>query len=125
MLQYNDISTKKNLDYVNHIWMAIMKMNTSWLHHLLDDTIQYEDIGKVKFIEKLNNHFNSFTTLGDNELYLDLDYCMGCNCNLPVCRFVGNHSGSHFALYFEFEERAVKDIYHCNWYGDSDIDFLF
>ena len=58
-----------------------MNMSPYTLTELLDDDIDYEDIGKDKFIEKLNDRFNDHKTQGDSELLLDLDYCKGCNCN--------------------------------------------
>jgi len=122
MLKKEDFNCFKELNYINAILHSIMNMDTSQLYNLLDDDIDYEDIGKIKFIEKLNDTFNDFKTLGDSELILNLDYCKGCNCNSPVCKFIGNYSGKQFALYFDIEDDFVKDIYHCNWYGDKDGD---
>ena len=98
-------------------------MELGFLNLLLDDAINYENIGKLKFIEKLNDRFNEHKTLGDSELLLDLDYCKSCNCNKPVCKFIGNYSGKHFALFFEMTKEEITDIYHCNWYGNSDNHF--
>ena len=116
-----DLKNFQELDYINSIWYAIMKMDANLLNLLLEDDINYEDIGKQAFIEKLNDRFNEYKTLGDSELQMDLDHCKSCNCDQPVCKFVGNHSGKHFALYFEIKSDEIKDIYHCNWYGDSDF----
>lgn len=89
---------------------------------LLHDNINYEDIGKEKFIDKLRGRFDYYKSLGDTELELDFDFCKSCNCDQPICKFVGNTSGKHFALYFDMKKSIIKDIYHCNWYGK--IDFL-
>jgi len=121
MLILQDLKQQPELDYINMVWFSIMSMNTTLVGLLLDDTIDYEDIGKKAFIEKLNTRFNNHKTHGDSELLLDIDYCKGCHCDLPVCKFVGNHSGKHFALYFELIDGYITDIYHCNWYGDMDI----
>jgi len=124
ILSINDIERKSNLDDINLIWLAIMQMNTYALNQLLDDTIDYEDIGKFNFIEKLGNTFNQYRTLGDSELLMDLDHCKGCVCDQPVCKFIGNISGKHFALYFEIKENEIVDIYHCNWYGKEPLNDL-
>ena len=124
VLSKNDIEKKSSLDYLNQIWLSIMQMNVFALDQLLDENIDYEDIGKAKFIEKLNDTFTQYRTLGDSELVLDLDHCNGCVCNQPVCKFSGNHSGNHFALYFEIKNNEIVDIYHCNWYGkQNDLPF--
>ncbi|WP_027137229.1 hypothetical protein [Gaetbulibacter saemankumensis] len=122
VLKLEDLTSLDELDYINSIWYAIMKMEVGLLKLILADDIDYEDIGKLKFIEKLNDRFNNHKTHGDSELLLDLDCCKGCNCNKPICKFVGNHSGMHFALFFEMTDEKITDIYHCDWYGD--IDFL-
>ena len=100
-------------------------MELGFLNLLLDDAINYENIGKLKFIEKLNDRFNEHKTLGDSELLLDLDYCKSCNCNKPVCKFIGNYSAKHFALFFEMTKEEITDIYHCNWYRDNDFFDIF
>ncbi len=117
ILNLNDLKKKPKLDYVSSIWYAIMEMDSFMLNNLLNDDMTYEDISKKDFIEKLNDRFNNHKTLGDSELLMDLDHCKSCNCNQPVCKFIGNNSGDHFALYFEFKDGEVSDIYHCNWYG--------
>ena len=110
------------VDTINAVWLAIMKMEPVLLELLLDDSIDYEDIGKERFIDKLREHFEYHRSLGDTELELDLDSCKSCNCDQPVCKFVGNTSGKHFALYFDMDKNTIKDIYHCNWYGTDFLD---
>jgi len=125
VLKIEDLIPLNELDYINSIWYAIMKMESGLLNLLLDEDIDYEDIGKLNFIEKLNDRFNDHKTLGDSELLLDLDYCKSCNCDKPVCKFVGNNSGKHFSLFFEMCEEEITDIYHCNWYGDDLFSMPF
>ena len=115
-LKLEDLNQREELDYINSIWYGIMTMDTVLLDRILDDTIDYEDIGKEKFIEKLSDQFYLHKDLGDTSLELDLNYCNGCNNNQPVCTFIGNNSGRHFSLYFDILESTIKDIYHCNWY---------
>ncbi|WP_152604825.1 hypothetical protein [Psychroserpens jangbogonensis] len=124
-LSIRNLQQYEELDKINSIWYAIMKMEPALLNLLLEDDIDYEDIGKQEFIEKLRYRFNNYKTMGDSELILDLDYCKGCNCNRPVAKFIGNNSGKHFALYFDIENEEVIDIYHCNWYGDFDFLDIF
>ena len=111
--------SKKRIDAINKIWLAIMKMDTQKLSELLDDAIDYEDIGKGKFVEKLNARFQLHHTWGDEELLMDLDVCLGCKNNEPVCRFVGKNSGYNFALYFEVCQEQILDIYHCNCFKNK------
>ncbi len=120
MIRVEDLNLKK-LEEVHHIWLAIMKMDIYRLESLLDESIDYEDVGKTKFIEKINNRFNHHRSLGDNELYLDLVKCNGCKNKENVCRFLGNSSNQSFALYFESKDNQISDIFHCTWYGDMDF----
>lgn len=117
-----DLRKHEKLEYINHIWLAIMIMQTVLLDFLLDETIDYEDIGKEKFISKLNNRFNYHKSIGDDELEMVLDSCKGCNCNQLIYKFIGNNSGENFALYFDMDKNAIKDIYHCNKYGSDFLD---
>ena len=69
-LGIKDLKNFPELDYINSIWYAIMKMDTNLLNLLLEDDIDYEDIGKLAFLEKLNDRFNEHKTLGDSELLM-------------------------------------------------------
>ena len=106
---------KDTKDEMVKIWLAIMRMDYHSLWFLLDETIDYQDIGKFNFIEILKLRFLRHKELGDTELYLDMDYCKGCNRHEPVCTFLGNNSGLYFSLYFEITKGKITDIYHCNW----------
>ena len=121
MQSLKDFNNTHHSAAINRIWFAIMEMNSFTLEMLLDAKIDYEDIGKDKFIEKLYDKFQEHRTWGDSELLIDFDSCNGCNCNQPVCKFIGNHSGKTFALYFEIQKEKITDIYHCNWYGDKKL----
>lgn len=91
------------------------------LNHLLKDSIDYEDIGKQKFLNKLHKRFSHHKTLGDREFLLDLVKCNGCQSPNNVCSFIGNNSEQSFALYFKFSNGKIKDIFHCTWYGEMDF----
>jgi len=113
----SDLTSGYKPNYINQIWIAIMEMNSFALMQLLDENINYEDIGKEKFIAKLNDTFNEYRSKGDSELLLDLNTCNSCNKGEPVCKFMGNVSRRSFSLFFEFTNGNITDIYHCNWYG--------
>lgn len=117
-ISIQEIKRGLKLERTNQIWYAIMKMDSDLLYRFLENDIIYEDIGKTMFIEKLAYRFNEFRMLGDTELLLDLEYCKGCNCNKPICKFIGNVSSKHFALFFEYKNNEISDIYHCHWYDD-------
>jgi len=125
MQEIKDFKKSETIDSTTEIWMAIMSMDPYLLNQLLDDEIDYEDIGKQKFIKKLNDRFQNHRTLGDSELLLDLDHCKSCNCDQPICKFIGNVSGKHFGLYFDIQKGKIMDIYHCNWYGNIDFSNPF
>ena len=84
ILKVDDLKRFDELDYINSIWLAIMKMDYSLIGILLDNIIDYDDMDKQEFIEKLKDKFNDHKTLGDSAFVLDLDYCKGCNCNKPI-----------------------------------------
>ncbi len=117
-------SVRKNDDFVN-IFIAVMHMNTSRLYELFDNDIDYADVGKNKFIDMLNETFRKHKICGDSEFYLDLDYCLGCNCNLHVCKFIGNNSNLHFTVFFAMSNGEITDIYLCKWYGDHGFSNPF
>ena len=123
ILTISDLKHTGNLTYINSIWYAIMKMDAFLLLNLLEDDMTYEDVSKKEFVEILSDRFNHHKTLSDSEFFMDFDYCKGCNCNQPVCKFVGNVSGKHFGLFFEIKNDIITDIYTCNWYGDIDFNF--
>jgi hypothetical protein len=122
MITSKELLQIKKAKLIHYIWYAILSMNFSGLEELLDDDIDYEDIGKEEFILKLKNRFSEDIIAGDTEYTLDFSSCNACNCNEAVCVFTGNNSKRSFALYFDFKNDTIVDIYHCNFYSDQDID---
>ncbi|HUH27702.1 hypothetical protein [Gelidibacter sp.] len=118
IITLEDLTYHKKVNSLTLFCHAIMCMNSNNLFDLLDGDIDYEDIGKINFILKLKNRFIEHQIMGDTELKLDLDHCLNCNCDQPVCRFVGNNSKSEFALFFDIKENKIVDIYHCHLYGE-------
>jgi len=123
MQSLKDFNNTHHSAAINRIWFAIMEMNSFTLEMLLDAKIDYEDIGKDKFIEKLYDRFQDHKTWGDSELFLDLASCNGCNCNQAVCVFTGIYSDKKFALFFEIKNNKITDIYECYAFGEED-DFI-
>lgn len=120
-ISVRELNGNLEFDTINQVWYAIMKMDSELLNLLLDSDIDYEDIGKARFISKLIRKFDTFRSLGDSELMLDLECCKGCNCDKPICKFIGNVSGKHFGLFFEYKNDVISDIYHCYWYESSNL----
>jgi hypothetical protein len=122
MVPLDEIMQLKTEDPVVEVWKAIMGMKIRELEPLLNEDVDYEDIGKDAFVKKILNRFNIHYDLGDSELLLTFDTCNSCNCNKAVSRFIGKQSKKEFALYFEIKADKIVDIYYCNWYGDQ---FMF
>jgi len=119
MQSLSDFELQTKPDPIVSIWKAIMAMDVIELYSLLDDKIDYENIGKGQFVEKIHKTLETFKSLGDNELYLNFSYCNSCVNNCPVVVFIGNKSWRCFSLRFETENNKIIDIYHCNWFGDE------
>jgi hypothetical protein len=122
MITSKEILKIKKVEPIHSIWYAILSMDHSKLNDLLNDNIDYEDIGKEQFITKLRNRFTEDIIAGDTEYRLDFSSCNSCNCNEAICVFTGNYSKRSFALYFEYKNDLIADIYHCNFYGDYTYD---
>lgn len=118
MLSYSEINLFRKLEPIHEVWIGIMSMDEVYLAESLRDDIDYEDIGKKEFVKLLTNRFWIHRKLGDLELLLDFDYCAGCQCGNVVCKFIGDQSGKHFALLFEWTEGEISDIYHCHLYEE-------
>lgn len=122
MITSNELLQIKTVEPIHLIWYAILSMDTSRLDYLLDDNIHYEDIGKEEFIIKLKTRFLEDMLSGDTEYTLDFSSCNSFNCNKAVSLFTGNNSKKSFALYFDYKDESIVDIYHCNFYGDLNFD---
>ena len=71
MQSLSDFELQTKPDPIVSIWKAIMAMDVIELYSLLDDKIDYENIGKGQFVEKIHKTLETFKSLGDNELYLN------------------------------------------------------
>lgn len=92
---------------------AYQKMDYHGINDLLDDHAYYEDMKKPSFIYTQKNIFQEFKSKGDSYLYLSTNICTGCLCNQPVVVFAGNNSGYRYAIYIEFTQGEITDIYRC------------
>jgi hypothetical protein len=97
---------------------AYQQMDYHTINDLLDDDAYYEDMRKPGFIFLQKNIFQEFKSKGDTKLHLSTNICTGCFCNEPVVVFTGNNSGHKYAIYFQFTNGEITDIFRC--IGQSD-----
>ena len=123
ILLKSDIINKQNLDYINQIWFAIMGMDIIDLYVLLDDRVNYGDLTKQQFIEKLDIKFKKHTQICDEEFYLNLIECHKDHKGEIICEFVGIESGINLGVYFEIEDDQLVGLYFCECFGGvEDLD---
>lgn len=97
---------------------AYQKMDYHTINDLLDDHAYYEDMAKPSFIYRQKNIFQEFKSKGDTYLHLSTNICTGCLCNEPVVVFTGNISGHKYAIYIQFTQGEITDIYRCALQSD-------
>ena len=95
---------------------AFQNMDHHNLNELLDDEAFYEDMKKSAFIYQQIQIFKELREKGDTNLNLSTNICTGCLCNEPEPVFVltGNTSGHKYAIYVEFTEGEITDLYRCS-----------
>ena len=98
---------------------AYQKMDYHAISDLLDNDAYYEDLSKTGFIWKQKGIFEKFKSKGDSCLELSTNICNGCLCNEPVVVFTGNHSGLRYAIYIQFTQGEITDIYRCAVQSDN------
>ncbi|MCL8009336.1 hypothetical protein M8845_18070 [Gelidibacter japonicus] len=105
---------------------AFQNLDYHALNDLLDDDAYYEDLKKTSFIYRQKEIFSKFEKIGDTNLNISTNICTGCLCSEPVFVFSGNTSGHKYAIYVEFTQDEITDIYKCfeqsNWF-DTDMPF--
>lgn len=84
------------------------------LNDLLDEECCYVDMKKTAFIYKQMQIFKELRKKGDTHLHLSTNICTGCLCSEPIFVFTGNHSGLDYAIYVQFTESEITDIYRCS-----------
>ncbi|MGB6267871.1 MAG: hypothetical protein WBF67_02590 [Olleya sp.] len=88
------------------------------LNDLLDEEAYYEDMKKTAFIYKQMQIFKELQKRGDTYLNLSTNICTGCLCSEPVFVFTGNTSGLKYAVYVQFTQGEITDIYRCSEQSD-------
>ena len=105
---------------------AFQNLDYHSLNDLLDDDAYYEDLKKPSFIYRQKEIFSKFDKIGDTYLNIATNICTGCLCSEPVFVFIGNRSGHKYAIYIEFTQGEITDIYRCteqsDWF-DTDMPF--
>ena len=93
----------------------IRKLDVGMVSDLLDDKRSYQDMPKIRFINKLDIAFDKFIDAGDTWLELYQGCCDSTECNFKCggYRFVGNTSRMYMDLIVEVKDGMVLDIYEC------------
>lgn len=112
-------SEKKSI--LNEVLIAVMSFQPWDLMHILEKDRTYQDVSVLEFVELVQIQLDNFKALGDSVLLLDLDICKGCQCDQPIVVFNGNVSDWQYALYFEYENDQIVDIFQCNLFGNRDL----
>ncbi len=93
----------------------IQQLDIEMVDSLLDDSLEYQDMRKDLFINKLGHAFNEFIEAGDTLLLATKGFCNSVICNFQ-CKgysFTGNNSGNFLDMIIEIEDDKVIDMYEC------------
>lgn len=113
------IATKEETkSYLIQVLEAFQNMDYHKLNDLLDEEAYYEDMKKTAFIYKQMQIFKELQKRGDTYLNLSTNICTGCLCSEPVFVFTGNTSGLKYAVYVQFTQGEITDIYRCSEQSD-------
>lgn len=111
-------TTEETKSYLILVLDAFQNMDYHKLNDLLDDEAYYEDMKKTAFIYKQLQIFKELRKKEDTYLNLSTNICTGCLCSEPVFVFTGNTSGLKYAIFVEFTEGEITDIYRCSEQSD-------
>lgn len=92
---------------------AYQKLDYHRLNDALNEECLYQDMSKTSFLWLQKRIFEKLKKKGDTEMLLSTSICEGCLCNAPVFVFTGNQSGLKYAMYFEFTNNVITDIFRC------------
>ncbi|SEQ03215.1 hypothetical protein SAMN05421824_0976 [Hyunsoonleella jejuensis] len=107
-------TTKEAKSHLTKLIEAFQNMDYHKLNELLDEEAYYEDMKKTAFIYQQMQIFKEFREKGDTNLELSTNICTGCLCSEPVFVFTGNNSGHKYAIYIQFTEGEITDIFRCS-----------
>jgi|AntDeeMinimDraft_5_1070356.scaffolds.fasta_scaffold00357_11 hypothetical protein len=120
MRTLSEIKSEKK-STLNEVLIAIMSFEPWELMHILENDRTYQDVSLLEFVELVQVELDRFKIAGDSVLMLDLNICKGCQCDEPIVVFTGNVSDWQYALYFEYENDQIVDIFQCNLFGDREL----
>jgi hypothetical protein len=108
------IKAKENVkSQLLHILEAFQEMDYHKLNDLLGDNAYYEDMMKPSFIYRQMCIFNELKGKGDHLLNLSTNICTGCLSSEPVFVLTGNMSGHKYAIYVQYTQDEITDIFRC------------
>ena len=107
---------------VNKIVVAFNEMDIMELVSLLDEEIEYQDLGKWRFLALIKKQFKQYQKDGDSYLFEELSHCVGCSFGRFGYTFKGNHSQRKWSLVFKVENGALVDIYECNMFYRHHVE---
>ncbi len=111
-------TTEEIKSYLMLVLDAFQNMDYHKLNDLLDEEAYYEDMKKTAFIYKQMQIFKKLRKKGDTYLNLSTNICTGCLCSEPVFVFTGNTSGLKYAVYVQFTQGEITDIFRCSEQSD-------
>lgn len=106
--------TEEVKSFLINVLEAFQNMDYHRLNDLLDIDAYYEDMKKTAFIYRQMQVFNELKSKGDTNLKLSTNICTGCLCSEPVFVLTGNNSGHKYAIYVQFTQGEITDIYRCS-----------
>lgn len=107
-------TTQETKSYLIQVLDAFQNLDYHKLNNLLDEESYYEDMKKTAFIYQQMQIFKEFKSKADTYLNLTTNICTGCLCSEPVFVLTGNNSGHKYAIYIQFTQGEITDIYRCS-----------
>jgi hypothetical protein len=107
-------TTQETKSYLIQVLEAFQNMDYHKLNDLLDDEAYYEDMKKTAFIYQQMQIFKELRKKGDTYLNLSTNICTGCLCCEPVFVLTGNNSDHKYAIYIQFTQGEITDIFRCS-----------
>ena len=107
-------TTQETKSYLIQVLDAFQNMDYHKLNELLDEESYYEDMKKTAFIFQQMQIFKELRKKGDTYLNLSTNICTGCLCSEPVFVLTGNNSSHKYAIYIQFTQGEITDIFRCS-----------
>ncbi|HAB28140.1 MAG: hypothetical protein CMP05_07105 [Xanthomarina sp.] len=117
-LVQNIETSEKIKSHLIQVLEAFQNLDYHKLNELLDDEAYYEDMKKTAFIYKQMQIFKELRKNGDTHLNLSTNICASCLCSEPVFVLTGNKSGHKYAIYIQFTQGEITDIFRCSEHSD-------